>query len=398
MLLGEPICPVVRRSLRPWKIYFMPYKQFTSTARLRLAEKTDKKTKVHGVENWEEFFFTKCPVSVDIVGKSRDMLELLENVQMIAESRCNPILIVGETGTGKEQFARAVHVWRNNTTEDFLAINCAALTANLLESELFGHVRGAFTGADRDKIGLFEAAGNGTIFLDEISEMPIDLQAKLLRVLQEKKFRKVGGTKDISCQATIIATSNRELLLEIQENRFRQDLYYRLAVFPIQVPTLRSPGRRSDIPLLARFFLKTSDICNHDVQDLTPAAEQILMSHNWPGNVRELRNVIDRALILEKGKQISPANIKLDRPQPQKDTVKTGVSTESDYSLETAEREFITRALQETGWQRTRAAGLLGITRATLHAKLKRYGIKPPGAEIEIERTTEEEILQEACA
>ena len=214
---------------------------------------------------------------------------------MIAQSQCDPILIVGETGTGKEQLARAVHVWRNGTMDDFLAINCAALTANLLESELFGHVRGAFTGADRDKTGLFEAAGSGTIFLDEISEMPLELQAKLLRVLQEKKFRKVGGTKDITCQATIIASSNRQLILEVQEHRFRQDLYYRLAVFPIQLPTLRSPGRRSDIPLLARFFLQTSDICSHEVEGLTPAAEQFLMSHDWPGNVRELRNVIDRA-------------------------------------------------------------------------------------------------------
>ncbi len=377
----------------------MQNKTFTSPARLRLAEQIDENSQAHGIEGWEKFFNTKCPVAVDIVGQSPDMVGLLENVQMIAQSRCNPVLIVGETGTGKEQFAKAVHVFRNGSTDDFLAINCAALTANLLESELFGHVRGAFTGADRDKTGLFEAAGSGTIFLDEISEMPIELQAKLLRVLQEKKFRKVGGTKDIPCQATIIASSNRELLNEVQENRFRQDLYYRLAIFPIQLPTLRAPGRRCDIPLLARFFMKTSDICNHEIEDLSPAAEQMLMSHNWPGNVRELRNVIDRALILEKSKQITPASIMLDRPQTSQETITTEVSSEqSNYSLETAEREFITRALQETGWQRTRAAGLLGITRATLHAKLKRYGITPPGVELEAGQSDEEEVLQEACA
>lgn len=375
----------------------MQYKQVTSPARLRLAGRAIENEKTHAVEGWEEFFSTRCPLSVDIVGQSREMLEMLETIKMVAQSRCNPVLIVGETGTGKEQVAWAVHAWRNESSENFVAINCAALTASLLESELFGHVRGAFTGADRDKTGLFEAAGVGTIFLDEISEMPIDLQAKLLRVLQEKKFRKVGGTKDISCHATIIASSNRDLLLEVQESRFRQDLYYRLAIFPIHVPTLRSAGRRSDIPLLARFFLKTSEICSHDVEGFTPAAEQFLMSHDWPGNVRELRNVIDRALIMEKGKRIGLESIRLDRLQRQSAVIGIdGVAAEADgFSLETAEREFITRALQETGWQRTRAAGLLGITRATLHAKLKRYGIKPPGTDAEM---GEEEVLHEACA
>lgn len=348
-----------------------------------------------------EFFSEQCPSSVTLAGKSSAMTQTLETIQMVAQSGCNPVLIVGPTGTGKELAAQAVHAWRYGRGESFVAVNCAALTANLLESELFGHVRGSFTGADRDKTGLFEAAGSGTIFLDEISEMPLELQAKLLRVLQERTFRKVGGTKDISCRATIIASSNRDLLHEVEENRFRRDLYYRLAVFPIPMPALASTERRSDIPLLARYFLRTSDVVSETPKEgFTAAAEQVLMSHDWPGNIRELRNVITRAAIMERGKQIRPENIMIDRlasatPENENREMK-------DFSLETAEREFIHRALQETGWQRTKAAGLLGITRATLHSKLKRYGIKPPWNEdaqdIQQGSKADEEAFQEACA
>ena len=383
----------------------------TSQAKLHLANQVDENQNTRAAEGWEEFFAENCPQSVDIVGKSRDMLATLDTIKTVAHSRCNPVLIVGKTGTGKEQVARAVHAWRAGQDNDFVAVNCAALTASLLESELFGHVRGAFTGADREKTGLFEAAACGTIFLDEISEMPLDLQAKLLRVLQEKKFRKVGGTKDISCNATIVASSNRELLHEVRENRFRQDLYYRLAIFPIQLPALNEAGRQSDIPLLAKFFAKTSDICSHDIEGFTPEAEQFLLGHDWPGNVRELKNVVDRALLLEQGKWITPQSIMLDKPQPQAcNTAKPAgqnapdaKKTSGDFSLETAEREFIMRALRETRWQRTRAAGLLGITRATLHAKLKRYGITPPQtqnpqAENHLYQPEESETLREACA
>ena len=191
-----------------------------------------------------------CPPEVPIVGRSRGMAQTLETIRIVAQSRCNPVLLLGETGTGKELGARAIHAWRCGEASNFVAVNCAALTANLLESELFGHVKGAFTGADRDKAGLFEAAGSGTIFLDEISEMPPPLQAKLLRVLQERTFRRVGDTRDIRCQATVIASSNRSLLEDARTGRFRKDLYYRLAVFPITIPPLRCPDRRDDIPLL----------------------------------------------------------------------------------------------------------------------------------------------------
>lgn len=328
----------------------------------------------------EGYFSPDCPPSVPLVGKSCAMLETLKTIRMVAQSRCNPVLILGETGTGKELAAQCIHAWREGRKEDFIAVNCAALTSNLLESELFGHVRGAFTGADRDKRGLFEVAGAGTIFLDEISELPGELQPKFLRVLQEHKFRKVGGTQDISSHATIITSSNRDLLGEVQAGRFRKDLYYRLAVFPIKMPSLQLPGRRSDIPLLARYFLKTSQIrSSRCVNGLTREAEQILLGHDWPGNVRELRNVIARAQIVEKARNIRPESIVLDRIETDSTFAKDKEESHpNDLSLETAERQFIRRALKETGWQRAKAARLLGITRATLHAKLKRYDIKPP--------------------
>ena len=326
------------------------------------------------------YFAPACPPGVPFVGQSDGAVQALEMVRLVAESRCNPILLLGETGTGKELAARAVHAWRCGEPERFVAVNCAALTASLLESELFGHVKGAFTGADREKTGLFEAAGAGTIFLDEISEMPADLQAKLLRVLQERHFRKVGGTKDLPCEATVVASSNRDLFAETRAGRFRRDLYYRLAVFPIRLPALRDPTRRDDVPLLAEYFVETSEMaCARRVEGISPEAKADLMNHDWPGNVRELRNVIDRALLLERSELITPTSLRVETDGHSPAGAALAQAEQAkDFSLETAEREFILRALKETGWTRTRAAALLGITRATLHAKLKRYGIQVP--------------------
>ncbi len=334
----------------------------------------------------EECFSPHCPAGVPLVGRSDAMEQALELLRLVAESHCETILICGETGTGKELAARAVHAWRcGEETEDrpFLAVNCATLNGNLLESELFGHVKGAFTGADRDKIGLFEAAREGVLFLDEISEMPLDLQAKLLRVLQERTFRPVGGTRSVACRATIIASSNRDLLADAKAHRFRPDLYYRLAVFPITLPALRSEQRRSDIILLGRYFLQTCPLAaRKGVVALSPDAERVLLRHEWPGNVRELRNAIDRAIILERGPEITPRSLRLESSTPPQDDSATSPRTVlaggSDLSLKAAERELIVRALRETNWHRTRAAALLGITRATLHAKLKRYEIASP--------------------
>lgn len=326
------------------------------------------------------FFADDFAASIAIVGRSEAIKTTLKTIKLVAASKCDPVLIVGETGTGKELAARAVHTLRH-PDEPFVAVNCAALTANLLESELFGHVKGAFTGADREKMGLLELAGTGTLFLDEISEMPIDLQAKLLRVLQEKTFRKVGGTKDIQSSATIIASSNRNLKKEAQANRFRHDLYYRLCVAPITLAPLRAPRQRQDIRLLAEYFLKTSSICPEKcdkIGSLTKLALETLEKHDWPGNIRELRNVIDRAIIYEQTDKIGVNSIVIDPSDL--DSALAGDAAAPgglrNYSLAKAERELISRALRETGWQKTRAAALLGITRATLYAKVKQYNIE----------------------
>ena len=356
-----------------------------------------KKSKIVSSErNTSVFFADDFAASVCMVGQSRAFVKTLAMIRLVAASRCNPVLIIGETGTGKELAAEAIHILRH-PNEQFVAINCATLTANLLESELFGHVKGSFTGADRDKIGLLELAGSGTIFLDEISEMPLDLQAKLLRVLQERTFRKVGGIKNITCGATIIASSNRNLYKEMKANRFRRDLYYRLSICPVIIAPLKSPDRREDIPLLADYFLKTSTICpekNSKITSLTKLAIEALQKHDWPGNVRELRNVIDRAILLETTDKIGLSSILID---PTESAISPSLAGEAsatgghikDFSLSKAERELIARALAETGWQKTQAAALLGITRATLYAKVKQYNIQKTSASLRAEPQAE---------
>lgn len=358
------------------------------------------------------FFADDLAAAVSMAGKSRTILRTLKMIKLVAGSNCNPVLIIGETGTGKELAARAVHLSRH-PNEPFVAVNCAALTANLLESELFGHIKGSFTSADRDKTGLLDVAGNGTIFLDEISEMPLDLQAKLLRVLQEKTFRKVGGITDLVCKATIIASSNRDLRQEVQANRFRRDLYYRLNICPINIAPLRTADRRTDIRILAEYFLRTSTVCPGKAERITSITEMALEAierHYWPGNIRELRNVIDRAILLETTDKIGLSSIQIEPDDmsnsfgssfakatedrcanrigsiehdtfdetssaTDRQNTQTAVSA-GDFSLDKAERELIARALQESGWQKTRAAALLGITRATLYAKVKQHNIQ----------------------
>ncbi len=333
---------------------------------------------VTSVKSDDDFFADDVAASVSMAGRSDAILKTLKTIKLIAHSECNPVLIVGETGTGKEVAARAVHALRH-PDEPFVAINCAALTANLLESELFGHVKGSFTSAEREKTGFLEFAGEGTVFLDEISEMPMDMQAKLLRVLQEKTFRKVGGTKEIICKATIIASSNCNLKAEVQAKRFRQDLYYRLDICPIVIAPLSSPERRKDIPLLAEYFLKRSVICPqkaNKICSITNLAIEALQKHDWPGNVRELHNVIERAILLETTKKIGLSSIVIDSMETDKFSAYTATDNINDFSLEKAERELIARALKETNWQKTKTAQLLGISRTTLYAKVKQHNIE----------------------
>jgi DNA-binding NtrC family response regulator len=380
---------------------YLPSKQNSDLLK-QIAHRIKNKCKIDTVgKNISNFFVDECAESLGVVGRSKSFIKTFKMIKLVAASECNPVLIIGETGTGKELAAKAIHELRH-PNERFVAVNCAALTANLLESELFGHVKGSFTGADRDKTGLLEWAGAGTIFLDEISEMPLDLQAKLLRVLQERTFRKVGGIKNIACRATIIASSNRNLHKETKINRFRGDLYYRLNICPVNIAALRSPDRRDDIPLLADYFVKISTICpekSRKITSLTKFAIEALLKHDWPGNVRELHNVIDRAILFETTDKIGLSNIILNPAEC--DMTELGVfehaseefpdETEqatplqasasgrkpiNDFSLAKAERELVARALAETGWRKTQAAALLGITRTTLYAKVKQYNIK----------------------
>jgi transcriptional regulator with PAS, ATPase and Fis domain len=333
-----------------------------------------------------------------MVGRSKAILDTLKMIKLVAGSQCNPVLIIGETGTGKELAARAVHNMRHPNAP-FIAVNCAALTANLLESELFGHAKGSFTSADHEKTGLIELAGAGTVFLDEISEMPMDLQAKLLRVLQEKTFRKVGGTKEIRCDATIIASSNRDLAGEVHAKRFRADLYYRLDICPVTLAPLRSPERREDIPLLAEFFLKSSTICpqkTEKITSITKLALEVLQEHDWFGNVRELRNIIERALLLESTEKIGLSSIVIDSGKPSQFSDSARNDKIKDFSLAKAERELIARALQETHWQKTKAADLLGISRATLYAKVKQHSIE--GDPSFVEQDTDEDEFSTSSA
>ncbi len=345
----------------------------------RIINRIKSKSKDPIIEkNTSQYFSDDLACSASMVGSSKAILDTLNMIKLVAASRCNPILIVGETGTGKELAAKAIHILRH-PNEQFVAVNCAALTANLLESELFGHVKGSFTGADREKTGLLELAESGTLLLDEISEMPMDLQAKLLRVLQEKCFRKVGGVKDISCNATIMASSNRNLKNEVKDNRFRRDLYYRLNICPITLAPLRSQMRKQDIRILAEYFLRTSTICPDKcgkITSLTELAIEALEKHDWPGNVRELRNVIERAIVLETTEKIGLNGIIIEPAEWSEASKYPTAGLIKDFSLAKAECELISRALQKTGWQKTRAAALLGITRATLYAKVKQYNIE----------------------
>ncbi len=329
------------------------------------------------------FFCDECPPEVEIVGHSPAIKQCLTTIRLVAQSTCDPVLVLGETGTGKELAARAVHVRRHGDFERFVAVNCATLGVNLLESELFGHVKGAFTGAVAEKAGLFEQAAGGSIFLDEITEMSPVLQSKLLRVIQEKTFRRVGGTKEIPCKADIIASSNKIPEDVMQKGQLREDLYYRLAIYPIITPPLSHETRREDIPLLGEYFLSVSKTSSKGgPRRLTKDAEHKLMQHPWAGNVRELRNVIERAIILEKSEEITAHNLVFDHQvaqfQSPREPAESPNALGGGFSLEAAERELIARALKETAGRRTQAATLLGITRTTLHAKLKRYNIQSP--------------------
>jgi two-component system response regulator HydG len=310
-----------------------------------------------------------------IVGSSLPIQRLAGMVSRVAASDAT-VLIEGESGTGKELVARAIHAESARASHPFVGINCAALPETLLESELFGHVKGAFTGAVVAKKGLFEEASQGTLFLDEIGDTPPPIQAKLLRVLQEREIRRVGSTSPIRIDVRLLAATNRRLEELVREGRFREDFYYRLNVVALQIPPLRE--RREDIPLLAAHFLtRSAKRHGRPVPTLSPEAMALLFDHHWPGNVREMENAIERAVLLTETDTIFPGDL----PPSLRGAPASGVSPEATLKprrLEDVEREHILRTLDAHAWNQARAAEVLGIGRNTLWRKLKDYGVAPP--------------------
>jgi DNA-binding NtrC family response regulator len=300
------------------------------------------------------------------VGESPKIRELLQMVTRVADTD-STVLIRGESGVGKELVARAVHRHSRRSRQPFVVVDCASLHENLLQSELFGHEKGAYTGAVRLKHGLFEVADRGTIFLDEIAEMTPALQVKLLRVLENGTFRRVGGTADIQVDVRMIAATNRSLEAMMKEGQFREDLYYRLNVFSVQIPPLRD--RRDDIPLLVDHFVRNSSIIAKRTARVSPEAMEVLRGYTWPGNVRELENVIERALILCDGGLIQPDHLPLGvRLEP---SLRTQPGDGELTTLEELERRYIKRVLEECKGHRQKAAKILGISERNLYRKLK---------------------------
>jgi two-component system, NtrC family, response regulator AtoC len=312
----------------------------------------------------------------EIIGESDAMMKAIELARRVAVSDVSSILLSGETGTGKDLFARAIHYASERANAPYLAINCAALPANLIESELFGYEKGAFTDAKQKKEGLFEQAHGGTIFLDEIGEMELALQAKLLRVLEEGNFRRVGGLKDINLNARIIAASNRNLKQESEAGNFRLDLYFRLSVIQVDIPPLRERGR--DVLQLAEHYIDRANLKRRGkaLIGLTPEVEKIFMRYRWSGNVRELRNVIERASILEDGDAVTAAHLPADMLGTAASGGEAGIFTlpADGVPLESVEFELVKQAFERTNGNLTRAAKLLDISRDQLRYKLRKAG------------------------
>ena len=312
-----------------------------------------------------------------IIGESRAMKSAIELVRRVAASDVTSILLKGETGTGKDLFARALHYASDRASAPYLAINCAALPATLIESELFGYEKGAFTDAKQRKEGLFEQAHGGTIFLDEIGEMELSLQAKLLRVLEEGTFRRVGGLRDIPLDARIVAASNRDLKKESEEGTFRLDLFFRLSVIQIDIPALRERG--DDVLLLARFYIDNANQRRNGtrLKGLSPEVEKIFLNYAWTGNVRELRNVIERASILEDSEYVTTSHLPTDmlRDGSISGGAAKGIVLPPDgIPLDTVEAELARQAYERAGGNLTKAAKLLDISRDQLRYKLKKSG------------------------
>ena len=311
-----------------------------------------------------------------IMGSSKAIKEAIDLAEKVAPTDAT-VLLTGETGTGKEVFANAIHQNSTRKNKNFVAINCSAFGQDLLESEMFGHVAGAFTGAIKDKKGLFEEANGGTIFLDEIGEMPLNLQAKLLRVLENGEFIKVGSSKVTKVDVRIVAATNRDFAKEISEGRFREDLYYRLSIFRIPLPSLRE--RVKDIEALSMYFLKVfNQKTNKKILAIADDALELLKLYPWPGNIRELKNVLERSVILQSGTILTTDSVPLEitANSATTSTENSGKKTLSAFSMAAAEKLHIQKVLNYTGGNKAEAARLLGIGIATLYRKVEEYSLQ----------------------
>jgi DNA-binding NtrC family response regulator len=309
----------------------------------------------------------------NLIGKSRKIQEIMETVQTIADSNAN-VLITGESGTGKEVVARAIHQASFRRERPFVAVSCAAIPETLLASELFGYEKGAFTGATAQKRGRLEQAEDGTIFFDEIGDMSLGTQVDLLRVLQEREFRRVGGEVLVRLEARVISATNKNLKKLVQDGKFREDLYYRLNVIPIYVPPLRE--RKEDISLLALHFLKKFSVENgKHLTDFSPEAMELLLKHDWPGNVRELENSVERAVIVASGSLVQAENLTLETDLGPRGGTGVFFSSEGS-SLEEVEKVHILRVLKANDWNVKKSSEILGIDRTTLYKKMREYGVE----------------------
>ena len=312
----------------------------------------------------------------EIIGSAPTLKRVLETVASVAEADAN-VLIVGESGTGKELIANALHERSQRREGPWIKINCAALPKDLIESELFGHTKGAFTGATTDKVGLLEEAHHGSLLLDEIIEMPQDLQAKLLRVLEERVVRRLGGTKAVPIDFRLISSTNRSPEIAVRDGSLRQDLYFRINTVTIAVPALRE--RREDIPILVRAFLERYTAKHaRPINAIAPEAYRRLLAHSWPGNVRELQHAIERAVLVSRGREITPADLPEALQHLPADGGAAPTIAPSEVpsgSLEEIERASILKALESTRWNKQAAAALLGLRRPTLYSKMRKHGI-----------------------
>ena len=339
-----------------------------------------------------------------LIGNSPEMIDVFKIIKRCAETNDKTVLILGESGTGKELVAKAVHLYSQRSKAPFFEINCAAIPDNLLENELFGHEKGAYTDAGKRHKGIFEMADGGTVFLDEIGDMPLPMQGKILKAIENKRYRRLGGDRDIDVNVRIIAATNRVLKDMVEDGRFRADLYYRLNVMTINIPPLKD--RKADIPHLAKYFIELfNNEYNRNIEDISPAALELMLSYNWPGNVRELRNSIERALILEDGRTLSSANLNLSINQETEAPVKTTTTTlpeiqeaphKSEHlhtrasssgelqitlpadgiSFEELEKNIIQLALEKHAGNQTKAAQYLQLSRDTLRYRMKKFDLQ----------------------